>query len=40
LQEKGEQLSALMTPLAKAFFTDLGLENTVAGQQVLSLNKK
>jgi hypothetical protein len=35
LQEKGEQLSALMTPLAKAFFTDLGLESTVAGQQVL-----
>ena len=35
LQQKGEQLSALMTPLAKAFFTDLGLETTVAGQQVL-----
>ncbi|MEW6994200.1 acyl-CoA dehydrogenase C-terminal domain-containing protein [Colwelliaceae bacterium MEBiC 14330] len=34
-QKKGEQLAALMTPLAKAFFTDLGLETTVAGQQVL-----
>ncbi|MBU2894847.1 acyl-CoA dehydrogenase C-terminal domain-containing protein [Colwellia sp. D2M02] len=34
LQEKGEALSALMTPLAKAFFTDLGFENTVTGQQV------
>ncbi|MBU2870229.1 acyl-CoA dehydrogenase C-terminal domain-containing protein [Colwellia sp. E2M01] len=35
LQQKGESLSALMTPLAKAFFTDLGFETTVAGQQVL-----
>jgi len=35
LQQKGEQLSALMTPLAKAFFTDLGFESAVAGQQVL-----
>jgi hypothetical protein len=34
-QIKGDTLSALMTPLAKAFFTDLGLESTVAGQQVL-----
>jgi hypothetical protein len=34
-QVKGDTLSALMTPLAKAFFTDLGLESTVAGQQVL-----
>jgi hypothetical protein len=34
-QLKGDTLSALMTPLAKAFFTDLGLESTVAGQQVL-----
>ena len=33
-QEKGEALAALMTPVAKAFFTDLGFENTVAGQQV------
>lgn len=33
-QIKGEALSALMTPVAKAFFTDLGFENTVAGQQV------
>jgi alkylation response protein AidB-like acyl-CoA dehydrogenase len=35
LKAKGESLSALMTPLAKAFFTDLGLDNTVAGQQIL-----
>ena len=34
LQQKGELLAALMTPVAKAFFTDLGFENTVAGQQV------
>jgi len=34
LQAKGEALAALMTPLAKAFFTDLGFENTVTGQQV------
>ena len=33
-QVKGETLAALMTPIAKAFFTDLGFENTVAGQQV------
>jgi len=33
-QAKGEALVALMTPVAKAFFTDLGFENTVAGQQV------
>lgn len=33
-QQKAEQLTALMTPLAKAFFTDLGFESTVAGQQV------
>lgn len=34
-QQKGEHLSALMTPLAKAFFTDLGFESAVAGQQIL-----
>ncbi len=34
LKAKGESLSALMTPLAKAFFTDLGFDNTVAGQQI------
>jgi len=34
LQTKGEALAALMTPLAKAFFTDLGFENTVTGQQI------
>ncbi|OUR63436.1 acyl-CoA dehydrogenase [Colwellia sp. 39_35_sub15_T18] len=33
-QVKGEALVALMTPVAKAFFTDLGFENTVTGQQV------
>ena len=33
-QAKGESLAALMTPLAKAFFTDLGFENTVTGQQI------
>ncbi len=31
---KGEALTALMTPLAKAFFSDIGMENTIAGQQV------
>ena len=34
-QVKGETLAALMTPLAKAFFTDMGFESTVTGQQVL-----
>ncbi len=34
-QTKGEALVALMTPIAKAFFTDLGFESAVAGQQVL-----
>ena len=33
-QQKADQLVALMTPIAKAFFTDLGFENTVTGQQV------
>lgn len=33
-QRKGEGLTALMTPLAKAFFTDMGFDNTVAGQQI------
>ena len=33
-QQKAEQLVALMTPIAKAFFTDLGFESTVAGQQI------
>lgn len=31
---KADALVALMTPIAKAFFTDLGFESTVAGQQV------
>ena len=33
-QKNGEVLAALMTPLAKAFLTDTGLESTVAGMQV------
>lgn len=33
-QKKAEKLTALMTPLAKAFFTDMGFENTVLGQQI------
>ncbi len=33
-QTKCEALVALMTPVAKAFFTDLGFESAVAGQQV------
>ena len=33
-QAKADQLVALMTHIAKAFFTDLGFESTVAGQQV------
>lgn len=31
---KAEALAALMTPVAKAFFSDLGFESTVTGQQV------
>lgn len=34
MQKKGDTLVALLTPIAKAFFTDLGFESTVAGQQV------
>ncbi len=33
-KKKGEALAALMTPLAKAFFTDMGFDSTIAGQQV------
>jgi len=33
-QVKADKLTALMTPLAKAFFTDMGFDNTVAGQQI------
>ncbi|GHE81536.1 acyl-CoA dehydrogenase C-terminal domain-containing protein [Thalassotalea profundi] len=33
-QKKADQLVALLTPIAKAFFTDLGFESAVAGQQV------
>src|SRR5690606_38475949 len=32
--KKGEDLVALLTPIAKAFFTDIGLENCIHGQQV------
>ena len=32
--KRGEQLVALLTPVAKAFLTDLGLETTVHGQQI------
>ena len=34
-RKKGESLSALLTPVVKAFLTDNGLENCIAGQQVL-----
>jgi len=33
-KQKADHLVALMTPIAKAFFTDLGFESTVAGQQI------
>ncbi|BAP41984.1 acyl-CoA dehydrogenase C-terminal domain-containing protein [Pseudomonas sp. LJDD11] len=33
-RERAEQLVALLTPVAKAFLTDVGLETTVHGQQV------
>ena len=33
-RKRGEDLVALLTPVAKAFLTDLGLETTVHGQQV------
>ena len=33
-QQKGDMMAALLTPIAKAFFTDMGFESTVAGQQV------
>lgn len=35
LREKAEQRVALLTPVAKAFFTDKGFETCVLGQQVL-----
>ncbi|WP_339651259.1 acyl-CoA dehydrogenase C-terminal domain-containing protein [Halopseudomonas pelagia] len=34
IKKKGEDLVALLTPVAKAFFTDVGLENCIHGQQV------
>ncbi|WP_371376267.1 acyl-CoA dehydrogenase C-terminal domain-containing protein [Thalassotalea aquiviva] len=33
-QKNATALTALLTPLAKAFFSDIGLENTIHGQQV------
>ena len=33
-KQKGQALTALMTPVVKAFFTDMGLDSCVAGQQV------
>jgi alkylation response protein AidB-like acyl-CoA dehydrogenase len=33
-RQRGEQLVALLTPVAKAFLTDLGLETTIHGQQI------
>lgn len=35
IRKKGEDLVALLTPVAKAFFTDIGFESCVHGQQVL-----
>src|SRR5690554_1414301 len=35
IKKKGEDLVALLTPVAKAFFTDVGFESCVHGQQVL-----
>ena len=35
IRKKGEDLVALLTPVAKAFFTDVGFESCVHGQQVL-----
>ncbi len=35
LRERAESLVALLTPVVKAFLTDMGLETTVHGQQVL-----
>src|SRR5690606_18043971 len=34
IRKKGEDLVALLTPVAKAFFTDIGFESCVHGQQV------
>jgi alkylation response protein AidB-like acyl-CoA dehydrogenase len=33
-RRKAQNIVSLLTPVAKAFFTDLGLENTIHGQQV------
>lgn len=35
IKKKGDDLVALLTPVAKAFFTDIGFESCVHGQQVL-----
>ncbi|MDD7805332.1 MAG: acyl-CoA dehydrogenase C-terminal domain-containing protein [Endozoicomonas sp. (ex Botrylloides leachii)] len=34
-KQRAENKVALLTPVAKAFFTDIGLENCITGQQVL-----
>ena len=34
MQKRGAELVALLTPIAKAFLTDVGLESTIHGQQV------
>lgn len=33
-QKRGAELVALLTPIAKAFLTDIGLESTIHGQQI------
>ncbi len=32
--KRAEELVALLTPIAKAFLTDVGLESTIHGQQI------
>lgn len=34
-KERGEKISALLTPVCKAFMTDMALESAICGQQVL-----
>lgn len=34
VRQRGEQMVALLTPIAKAFLSDMGLETTVLGQQI------
>ncbi|WP_275429488.1 acyl-CoA dehydrogenase family protein, partial [Serratia marcescens] len=33
-RKRAEELVALLTPVAKAFLTDMGLETTIHGQQI------